>query len=363
MSLSFGQDYFTTYVSNTFAGTSNNYILKWGTGKTVTGRLFYKVCEHGTYNYRFLFSNTVDSTFSDGTVSTANMLGGKWRIICAFAGDGGAEIEKFREERWVPVLFNQRTERDVLPGDCFWSDEVKLTIPEEHYLVFQWTIAGDSIPYTPDKLLPSFIEEDGVFKPCVDFPQPQLVACDRNIKKKIAFLGDSITQGIGTRTDFYEFWVAEIGKRLGSDFSVWNLGLGYGRAQDAASNGAWLNKAKQMDVVFVCLGVNDIQQGRSQTQLCEDLLKTVKSLKDSGCSVGIFTIPPFDWEGEHEKIWRYVNQYIKAELSEITDYCFDTVKVLGRTPPKENMARYGGHPDGEGGKALAESFITSINIK
>ena len=89
----------------------------------------------------------------------------------------------------------------------------------------------------------------------------------------------------------------------------------------------------------------------------------MQELKNSGCSVGIFTIPPFDWKGENEKTWRYVNQYIESELSKRTDYFFDTVNVLGENPPNDNMAKYGGHPDGKGGRALAESFIQSVTIK
>jgi hypothetical protein len=354
---------FKNYVSNTFVGTSNNYILKWDKEKTITGRMYFKVCEHGEFDYKFLFSNTVDSTFADGSVSVANMLGGKWTILSAFAGDGGEKISEFDQAILSPVLFSQNIEKDVLPGELFWSDEIKLSISKGHYLVFQWTIVGNNMPYTPDKIVPSFIKENDNFIECVDFPQPHLVACNRKVNKRISFFGDSITQGLATRNDYYEFWVAEIGKKLGNEFSVWNLGLGYGRAQDAASDGVWLSKAKEMDLVSVCFGVNDILKGRTKEQICDDLLHIVLELKNSGCGVGIFTIPPFDWEGENEKTWRFVNQYILDELSEYTDYLFDTVKVLGELPPNDNKAKYGGHPDGNGGMALSNSFIESVHIK
>ena len=356
-------DEFKTYVSNTLAGTSNNYILKWDKEKTVTGRMYFKVCEHGEFDYKFFFSNSVDSTFSDGSVSAANAMGEKWTILSAFAGDGGERIGVFSEDILTPVLFNKSIEKEILPGEMFWSDEIRISIPEGHYLVFQWTIVGNNIPFTPDKIIPSYVKENEDFKECVNFPQPHLVACNRKVKKRTAFIGDSITQGLGTRNDYYEFWVAEIGKKLGNEFSVWNLGLGFGRAQDAASNGTWLSKAKKMDLVSVCFGVNDIIQGRNKEQICDDLLHTVLELKNNGCEVGIFTIPPFDWEGENEKTWRFVNQYIVNEVSKYTDYLFDTVKVLGELSPNDNKAKYGGHPDGNGGMALAKSFIESVNIK
>ncbi len=59
----------------------------------------------------------------------------------------------------------------------------------------------------------------------------------------------------------YEHWNAVVAENLGSQYGFWNLGLGYGRAADAATDGAWFFKAKQNDIVVVCYGVNDIFQG------------------------------------------------------------------------------------------------------
>lgn len=108
------------------------------------------------------------------------------------------------------------------------------------------------------------------------------------------------------------------------------FGLGYGRAQDVASDGAWLEKAAQIDLVSVCFGVNDILQGRNQTQICQDLLKIVQLLTHFGCDVGIFTLPPFNWTGENGKTWRAVNQYLTTELAKQTAFVFDTVPALGQ---------------------------------
>ncbi|MEG1834592.1 MAG: SGNH/GDSL hydrolase family protein [Oscillospiraceae bacterium] len=354
---------FNEFVSNTFAGTSNNYILKWENPQVVTGRIYYKICEYGEFNYKFLFSNTVDSTFDDGKVAYANLKGGKWKILSANVGDGGKNPKKFNEAKLIPLNFCEESQREVLEGEMFWSDEIRLNIPKGHYLVFEWTVEGNDIPYTPDKITPSFIKDGDKFKKSEEFPQPHLVACNRNTEKRIAFLGDSITQGLGTRYGKYEFWVSEIGKRLKNDVSVWNLGLGYGRASDAASDGAWLKKAKEMDLVSVCFGVNDILQGRNEKEICDDLLSIANNLKDCGCEVGLFTVPAFDWSGENEKTWRAVNKYINEELSTIVDYVFDTVKIWGKKPPNDNKSKYGPHPNGKGGLALAKAFVDEIDIK
>ena len=66
----------------------------------------------------------------------------------------------------------------------------------------------------------------------------------------IAFLGDSITQGVGTPDNAYTHWNALISKEIGEEYSYWNLGIGYARASDASTDGAWLNKAKNNDIVF-----------------------------------------------------------------------------------------------------------------
>lgn len=79
---------FEEYSSNTVAGTNNNFILK-GSFDNKSSAIYYKVQKHGKSIYRFCFSNCVDSTYGDGTECRANCLGGSWRIVSAFAGDGG----------------------------------------------------------------------------------------------------------------------------------------------------------------------------------------------------------------------------------------------------------------------------------
>ena len=46
-----------------------------------------------------------------------------------------------------------------------------------------------------------------------------MVGIDAPTKKKIAFLGDSITQGCGTPVNAYEHWNAVFADLLGNDYS------------------------------------------------------------------------------------------------------------------------------------------------
>ena len=225
--------------------------------------------------YRFCFSNCVDSTYGDGTECRANCLGGSWRIVSAFAGDGGAYGDPHMTEKLVPLSFSGSTKKEVLPGEIFWSDEAELEIPKNHYLCFKITFSGSEIPFTPDKIIPAFSLDGNEFKEDKEFPQPIFVGIRVGKSKKVVFFGDSITQGLGTTPDKYEFWAARLAERLGKNFNFWNLGLGCGHAYDAVTDGSWLKKAKTGDMVFVCFGVNDINIHRSVTGICNDTERIV----------------------------------------------------------------------------------------
>ena len=194
--------------------------------------------------------------------------------------------------------------------------------------------------YTPDK----------------EFPQPVFVGCDRKSSMKIGFIGDSITQGLGTREDEYEYWVAVFGRTAGNNFSVYNMGLGCARASDAASDGVWLKRAKQMDFVFVCFGINDIFTGSSAEKICADIEKTVDLLKASGDAVGLLSDPTFDMTGDDCIRWYGINEYIGKVISKKCNLYLDTADVLGRKPPESHQSLYGSHPDGNGGKALGKAL-------
>ena len=62
-----------TYASNTLAGSSNQHFFN-SDCNTHKGRVFYKVYEKGEYNYSFLFTNIIASTYGDGSISHKNKL-------------------------------------------------------------------------------------------------------------------------------------------------------------------------------------------------------------------------------------------------------------------------------------------------
>ena len=76
--------FFETYTSNTLASAENqHYFISEDKEKEQTGRAFYKIFAGGKYNYSFLFSNTIDSTFGNGSVSHMNLVCDEWEILSA----------------------------------------------------------------------------------------------------------------------------------------------------------------------------------------------------------------------------------------------------------------------------------------
>lgn len=347
------------YGSNTLAGTCGQTCFSQeDDGRVSAGRVFLRVFRGGTYRYRFFYSNIVDSTFADGSQSHANLICGPWKLcglrcgVCRETPDfSRADIRSWRE-----LTFGGKEEKEVGPAEFFASDPAEITAETGEYLCLELRFRGGQMPYLEEALLPIFREDRGAWKPDRRVPLPFLAGCSRPVKGMIAFLGDSITMGIGTPQNSYLHWAAQAAELLGGDCAWWNLGIGYGRAADAATDGAWLFKAKQADFVSVCFGVNDILQGYSALQIEQNLSRTVSGLKKAGCRVGLFTVPPFDLTGEQEEIRREVNRYLLAEMPDKTEYVFDVGQILGKAPPQENLARFGGHPNPEGCRAFAEAY-------
>ena len=215
-----------------------------------------------------------------------------------------------------------------MPGEFFVSDPIECVYKKDEYLCLEITFSGEMIPYHEESLILAFVKDNGEWKHSKFMPFAGMIGCDRKVKGKIAYLGDSITQGIGTKPNSYLHWNAILSEKIGSDYSYWNLGIGYGRASDAASDGAWLYKAKQNDIVFVCYGVNDILQGQSEEEIKTDLTLIVDTLKKCGKKVILQTIPPFDYQGKDVEKWMRINSYILTELKTKVDFVFDNTVTL-----------------------------------
>lgn len=341
--------WFETYSSNTL-GAGGNQLIFSTEGKEMTGRIYYKIFAGGSYNYSLLFSNMMDSTYKFGEESCCNKICDEWDLLEAKIGIcKDVTIETAGEvDRFIPLTFSGSAAKHVSPAEFFTSDPVELCADKGDYLCFEVRYRGNMIPYHWESVLPIFTLENGNFVPDKRVPIPGMIGCDRKVTKKIGYLGDSITQGVGTPPNAYTHWNALVSEAIGDDYSYWNLGIGYGKGQDAASDGAWLFKAKQMDAVVVAYGSNDVGRGRSVEGMKEDFSKIVHKLKDAGIKVFLISVPPFDWQDDFLERWLGINEYLVQELSKEADGFFHVAPHLVDYTQWEGKSKYEKHPNEEG---------------
>lgn len=119
--------------------------------------------------------------------------------------------------------------------------------------------------------------------------------------------------------------------------------------------------------VILALGVNDIDIGaRTAEQLLGDLETIISLLKknDPATEIILFTVPPFNFSGAREQVWRSVNAAIRAVSIPGVDRVFDMAALLSRPAPEEHRLRPefmspgdDPHPNGFAGKVVAEAFL------
>ena len=358
---------FDGHVSNTVISTGNNYMTDGKGGKTF--RIYFPVEAAGKLEYQFYFSNTVDSTWERGRYTYAGKSGGNYQILNAHIWTASSPDSDDASEP-VEITFDGSPEKTVSPDETFWSDAVSLAVPEGKYLVWEWTLDGEEIPCNRmTELAYSYIiNTDGTAEYYMDIPCPQLIGTNRNVRKKIVCFGDSITQGAQTTPYAQNFWAAKLSESLGSDYAVWNIGCGYARASDAALCGNWLERAKSADIVTLAFGTNDLivgqygQRNSSSADEIENWLRTlIQELKNAGCQVIVFNLPPFDLEEQTENVRKEINSRIPG-IAEETGCAFFDWNALLENPDEPGKALYGGHPDDAGCKIIAAAFLEQFSV-
>lgn len=354
---------FSKYVSNTYAASGNNSLVE--NAESVTYRAYFPVEEYGGLEYCFYFSNMVDSTYSDGSLAHVGLAGGDYTIESAYIADGGTSIDQEITNRQA-VTFDGNAKRNVSAGETFWSDALEFDVPEEHYLVWEWTLTGENIPATSVSNLTKVGADHNDGKGlvyCDDVPLPQLIGADRQVKYTVSAIGDSITQGCQTEFMAYEYWAAKISQKLGSEYSLWNCGLGWARTSDAALCGDWLQRAAASDIVIVAFGTNDIISGEfggdggNSADEIDGYIRTVLDfLKKEQCLVIVFNAPPEDYRDNLEAVRTEYNEKLKSTCEEYGVSYFDFAGLLS-DESEPSKALYGGHPNGEGGEIVSEEFL------
>ena len=352
---------FTTYVSNTVVSTGNNFYIEKADG--IRYRAYLPVEEYGELEYKFYFTNKVDSTYSKGKIAYVGKDGGTYTVSDAVIADGGTGPEDEITNR-TAVTFGGSNSKGVTPNESYWSDTVSFNVPEGHYLVWEWTISGEGIPCNKMATLTSTASsEDGEnFGYCDEIPLPQIIGAKRDVKHTVAAIGDSITQGCQTEYMKYEYWAAKISAKLGSDVSFFNCGLGWARASDAAANENWLSRVSEYDTVIVAFGTNDISSGNygGKKNTAEEIegyiTEIVSYLREKGCRVILFNAPPQNFGETNENVRSTLNEKLVDTAKNLAAEFFDFASLLS-TEEAPAEAVYGGHPNGEGGTVVADAFV------
>ena len=366
-------NYFNKYYSNSIAGSANRLSCDYTDGK-VCARIFYRLTEGGTYDYSLIFSNINDSTYDAGVEGYKNKIYGEWIIhsmrlaVCPrdlfpvpFGPEGvHVPLDCDRMGELIPVTFNGSAVKHVAPGEFFTTDPVTLTAGKGEYLCVEITYEGKDVPAYDEWLIPVYVLRGGEWMLDKKVPVPGMIGATLAKKPRVAFIGDSITCGCGTAPNAYENWSALVAEKLGDAYACHNLGIGYGRAEDFASGGAWFYKAKHNDFAVVCFGVNDILQGRSEDNIISDITSCVRRLKGAGVRVLLQTVPPFDYAEELRGMWERINNYIKTELALEVDGVFDNVPFLCADAEHPYAAKYEGHPNREGCIVWAENLYARL---
>ena len=351
--------WFETFVSNTLGGTGNQLFHRFGDDRTRRGRVYYKVFAGGKFRYSLLFSNVIDSTYKVEYGSCADYVCDPWELLSASVGVCKATGVKTagEVENFIPLSFGGARHKLVAPGEFFTTDPVELSPEKGDFICVEVEFRGGMIPYHLESILPTFLYENGAWIPDKRVPVPGMVGCDRKVSARIGYFGDSITQGIGTAPNAYSHWCALTARTLGEEYSHWNLGIGYGRCQDAAGGGAWFFKAKHVDAAVVAFGSNDVGRGRSVNEMKADFSTLVDRLHAAGAKVFLHTLPPFDWTDEYLARWQAINAFLRDELAKKAEGFLDVAPLLTDLTRGVGMSKFGKHPDEAGCRIWAESLI------
>lgn len=354
-------DYFKRYVSNTLGeGANQFFFLNENEERETTGRVYYRIFKGGRLEYSLLYSNIIDSTYSDGTVSHSNLICDSWTITGLKVGKvTECSMETaFEPEEMQQLFFDGKISKEVAPGEFFHTDPFWFEAKSGDFMCIEISFKGKMIPYHEEIQKPVFVKNAGRWGHDQKLPVPGMVGCARDVACRIAYLGDSITQGIGATPGSYRHWNALTAEALGDRYSFWNLGIGFARAHDASSGGAWLFKAKQADLVVVCLGVNDLLRGLDHRKTMKDIKSIVEQLQQAGCKVILQSLPPaYEEKGQDALKWLEVYDYVRRSLAPMAEGYFDPVPYICRTPDKPYQYKCELHPNDTGCRAWADALI------
>lgn len=351
-------DVFKTHASLVVSGTGNNNFIPMKKGETADFLSWYLPRRRGKLSIVIKYFNMIYST----GCSVREKAGGRFTLLSASVGYGmkvGA-----RPEVEVPLSFGGQATTMVTGG--FQSDEAEIEIPENAWFSVRLKMRAEEdleLPSTDESASSGY--RNGLRT--LNIMRPNFIGCRCDFDKTLIFFGDSITQGTRTNTDKYEAWAHRTGLAMPLGTNVFNLGMGWSRAYDAAEDGIFLRLAKNGDKVIICFGVNDIKSGcRSGENIIENLRIIIRLLRENNPEVDIIlcTMPPFNMDPWQEEQRQIVNRAVLS--GGLCPKVFDIGAILeekdGRVRSEYMADPNDAHPNGSAGKAVAD-VLTELLLK
>ena len=112
------------------------------------------------------------------------------------------------------------------------------------------------------------------------------------------------------------------------------------------------------DILVICFGVNDINNGAIYKNMKKDIKDLLKALKKRKIKVLLQTIPPFNYDKKKAKIRNKVNKFIlKCKSKRVS--VFDNRFILAKEEEPQ-YAIYEGHPNETGARIWGEKIYEAI---
>ncbi len=289
-----------------------------------------------------------------------------------------------------PVTFDGRPRATVAAGRDLLSDPVPLDVEAGRALAVSVHLSSTPRVATvhPVALQTSYLSDRGDFTRTPDAGPfdhrisswPVLTALDvlqPRPTNAVVAIGDSITDGFGSKVNADQRWTDALERRLAAEggsasMAVLNAGLSANQllADDPQRGGTSPAARFERDVaaaagvtdVVLHIGTNDIAAGRSADEITAGLQRFAELARGAGLRVFLSTITPSRTEAHGTRTAvatrNAVNDWIRAHGREHADGVLDFAKaVADRTDPTRLAAAYdsgdGLHLSAAGYRALA----------
>ena len=198
-------------------------------------------------------------------------------------------------------------------------------------------------------------------------------AGEKAVPIKVACVGDSITFGFGIKNRDKQSYSAQLGKILGSGWSVRNFGRNGRTVLKKGHAPYWHTPEYKValsikpNIVIIKLGTNDLRPmnwEKHKSQYVSDYVNLIRSFQDLESKPKVWICYPVPIYPGHEK-FKFDNSIVKNELMPKIDEVakqtgVNIIDLNTALSNKNNLFPDNIHPNSEGAKLIAEHISQVI---